>query len=76
MSTVADWPAAAAYKTTLIASPTGRVEGARSTASDWWTSHPLRASLPALRRVGAADVSTLVLARHRRRRLTQPECVG
>ena len=42
---------------------TGRVEGVRSTASDRWASHPLRASLPALRRVSvsAADVSTLVL---------------
>jgi len=29
---------------------TGRVEGARSTASDRWASHPLHASLPALRR--------------------------
>ena len=33
---------------------TGRVEGARSTASDRWASHPLRASRPALRRIGAA----------------------
>ena len=28
---------------------TGRVEGVRSKASDRWASHPLRASLPALR---------------------------
>ena len=35
---------------------TGRVEGVRSKASDRWASHPLRTSLPALRRVSAADV--------------------
>ena len=44
-------------------SPTGRVEGVRSKAPDRWASHPLRTSLPALRRVSvsAADRSTLVL---------------
>eukprot|EP00964_Phaeocystis_antarctica_P101798 scaffold67276_cov49-Phaeocystis_antarctica.AAC.1 len=43
-------------------SPTGRVEGSGSSwLPNWWTSHPLHASLPALRRIGAAGVLTLAL---------------
>ena len=55
-------------------SPTGRVEGSGSTwLPNWWTSHPLHASLPALRRIGAAGVPTRplgLLAPFRRRLAT------
>ena len=42
-------------------SPTGKAEGAKSTAPDWWTSHPIHASLlvPALR-AHATGVATVV----------------
>jgi hypothetical protein len=45
-----------------VESPTGRAEGSVSSwLSNWWTSHPLHASLPALRRIGAAGVLALAL---------------